>query len=147
MYGLYLNNCSSKVFNRCHSWSSEACFCRYFWNLLTLDPCLSMSFTVSCIVCGVMFISSMGTESLLGGGVGLVLVLSNEGSVLVEIFEVTGPISEENLASRFCNLLDTKSLILKISLLITEDPNHRLKAPYMGAYPIDSPQDISYYWA
>ena len=57
----------------------------------------------------------MGTESLLGGGVGLVLVLGNEGSVLVEIFGVTGPISKENLASRFHNLLDTKSLILKIS--------------------------------
>ena len=57
----------------------------------------------------------MGTESLLGGGVGLVLVLGNEGSVLVEIFGVAGPVSEENLASRFRNLLDTKSLILKIS--------------------------------
>ena len=111
----YLNNCLSKVFNRCHSWSSEACFCRYFWNLLILDPCLSMSFTVSCIVCGVMFISSMSIELLLGGGVGLVLVLGNESSALVEIFGVVGPISEENLTSRFCNLLDTKSLTLKIS--------------------------------
>ena len=91
----YLNNCLSKVFNRYHSWSSEACFCRYFWNLLTLDPCLFMSFTVSCIVCGVMFISSMGIESLLGGGVGLVLVQGNESSVLVEIFGVAGPTSEE----------------------------------------------------
>ena len=115
MYGLYLNNCLSKVFNTYHSWSSEVCFCRYFWNLLTLDPCLSMSFTVSCIVCGVMFISSMGTESLLGGGVGLVLVLGNVSSVPVKMFAVPGPISEENLASRFRNLLDTKSLILKIS--------------------------------
>ena len=115
MYGLYLNNCSSKVFNMYHSWSSEVCFCRYFWNLLTLDPCLSMSFTVSCIVCGVMFISSMGTESLLGGGVGLVLVLGNVSSVPVKMFAVPGSISEENLASRFCNLLDTKTLILEIS--------------------------------
>ena len=115
MHGLYLNNCSSKVFNMYHSWSSEVCFCRYFWNLLTLDPCLSMSFTVSCIVCGVMFISSMGTESLLGGGVGLALVLGNVGSVPVKMFAVPGPISEENLASRFRNLLDTKSLILEIS--------------------------------
>ena len=57
----------------------------------------------------------MGTESLLGGGVGLVLVLGNGGSVLVEIFGVAGPISEENLASRVHNLLDTKSLILEIS--------------------------------
>ena len=115
MYGLYLNNCLSKVFNMYHSWSSVVCFCRYFWNLLTLDPCLSMSFTVSCIVCGVMFISSMGTESLLGGGVGLVLVLGNVSPVPVKMLAVPGPISEENLASRFGNLLDTKSLILKIS--------------------------------
>ena len=115
MYGLYLNNCSSKVFNMYHPWSSEVCFCRYFWNLLTLDPCLSMSFTVSCIVCGVMFISSMGIESLLGGGVGLVLVLGNESSVPAKMFAVPGPISEENLTSRFCNLLDTKSLIIEIS--------------------------------
>ena len=57
----------------------------------------------------------MGTKSLLGGGVGLVLVLGNVSSVLVEMFAVPGPISEENLASRFHNLLDTKSLILKIS--------------------------------
>ena len=114
MYGLYLNNCSSKVFNMYHSWSSEVCFCRYFWNLLTLDPCLSMSFTVSCI-CGVMFISSMGIESLLGGGVGLVLVLGNEGSVPAKMFAVPGPTSEENLASRVRNLWDTKSLILNIS--------------------------------
>ena len=57
----------------------------------------------------------MGTESLLGGGLGLVLVLGNEGSVLVEIFGFTGPISKEKLASRARNLLDTKSLILEIS--------------------------------
>ena len=115
MYGPYLDNCSIKVLNTYHSWSSEVCFCRYIWNLLTLDPCLSMSFTVSCIVCGVMFISSMGTESVLGGGVGLVLALGNVGSVPVKMFAVPGPISEENLASRFHNLLDTKSLILEIS--------------------------------
>ena len=119
MYGLYLNNCSSKVFNTYHPWSSKVCFCRYFWNLLTLDPCLSMPFTVSCIVCGVMFISSMGIESLLGGGVGLVLVLGNEGSVPAKMFAVPGPISEENLTSRFRNLLDTKSLILEISAFLS----------------------------
>ena len=62
-----------------------------------------------------MFISSMGIESLLGGGVGLVLVLGNEGSVPAKMFAVPGPISEENLTSRFYNLLDTKSLILEIS--------------------------------
>ena len=75
-----------------------------------------MAFTVSCIVCGVMFISSMGIESLLGGGVGLALVLGNEGSVPAKMFAVPGPINEENLASRVRNLLDTKSLILEISL-------------------------------
>ena len=57
----------------------------------------------------------MGTESVLGGGVGLVLVLGNVSSVPIKMFAVPGPISEENLASRFHNLLDTKSLILKIS--------------------------------
>ena len=57
----------------------------------------------------------MGIESLLGGGVGLALVLDNEGSVPAKMFAVPVPISEENLASKFRNLLDTKSLILKIS--------------------------------
>ena len=61
----------------------------------------------------------MGTESLLGGGVGLVLELGNVSSVLVEMFAVAGPISKENLASRFHNLLDTKSLTLKISPFLT----------------------------
>ena len=61
----------------------------------------------------------MGIESLLGGGVGLALVLGNASSVLVEVFGATGPISEENLASRVCNLLDTKSLILKSSLFLS----------------------------
>ena len=67
------------------------------------------------MICGVMLISSIGIESLLGGGIGLVLVLGNAKSVLVEAFGATVPISEENLASRVCNLLDTKSLILKSS--------------------------------
>ena len=147
MYGLYLNNCSSKVFNMYYSWSSEVCFRRYFWNLLTLDPCLSMSFTVSCIVCGVMFISSMGTESLLGGGVDLVLMLGNVSSVPVKMFAVPGPISEENLASRFCNLLDNKSLILKISPFLSLKILTTGLNLYIGVYPIDSPQDIGYYWA
>ena len=88
MYGLYLNNCSSNVLSKRHSWSSDACFCRYFWNLLTLDACLSMSFTVSCIVCGVMLISSMGIESVLGGGVGLVLVPGCEDSAPAKMFVV-----------------------------------------------------------
>ena len=62
-----------------------------------------------------MFISSMGIESLLGGGVGLALVLGNASSALVEVFGAVGPISKENVASRVLNLLDTKSLILKRS--------------------------------
>ena len=66
-----------------------------------------------------MFISSIGIESLLGGGVGLALLLGNASSVLVEVFGATDPISEENLASRVCNLLDTKSLILKSSLFLS----------------------------
>ena len=66
-----------------------------------------------------MFISSIGIESLLGGGVGLALVLGNASSVLVEVFGATGPISEENLAFRVRNLLDTKSLILKRSLFLS----------------------------
>ena len=106
-----------------------------------------MSFTVSCIVCGVIFISSMGTESLLGGGVCLVLVLGNVSSVPVRMFADPGPISEENLASRVCNLWDTKSLILKISPFLSLNLNHRLESLYIGACPIDLPQDIGYYWA
>ena len=62
-----------------------------------------------------MFISSIGIESLLGGGVGLALVLGNASSVLVEVFGTIGPTREEKLASRVHNLLDTKSLILKRS--------------------------------
>ena len=62
-----------------------------------------------------MLISSIGSELLLGGGIGLALVPGNISSGSVRIFAVPGPISEENLASRVRNLLDTKSLILKIS--------------------------------
>ena len=94
-----------------------------------------------------MFISSMGIESRLGGGVGLALVLGNASSVLVEVFGAAGPISEENMASRVYNLLDTMSLILKRSIfLVIEDLNHWFKSLDIGAYPIDSPQNISYYW-
>ena len=56
-----------------------------------------------------MFISSIGIESLLGGGAGRALVLGNAGPVFGEAPGVTGPISEENLVSRVCNLLDTMS--------------------------------------
>ena len=60
-----------------------------------------------------MFISNIGIDSRLGGGVGLSLVLGNAGPVLGEASGVTGAISEENLASRVCNLLDTMSPMLK----------------------------------
>ena len=62
-----------------------------------------------------MLISSMGIESVLGGGVGLVLVLGCEDSALGKMFVVPGATREENLAFRVHNLWDTKSLILKIS--------------------------------
>ena len=48
-----------------------------------------------------MFISSIGIESLPGGGVGLALVLGNASSVLVEVFGATGPISEETWPPEF----------------------------------------------
>ena len=60
-----------------------------------------------------MFMSNIGIESLLGGGVGLSLVLGNAGPVLGEASEVTRPTSDENLASKVCNLLDTMSPMLK----------------------------------
>ena len=60
-----------------------------------------------------MFMSNIGIESLLGGGVGLSLVLGNTEPVLGEASEVTRPTSDENLASKVCNLLDTMSPMLK----------------------------------
>ena len=60
-----------------------------------------------------MFMSNIGIESLLGGGVGLSLVLGNAGPVLGEVSEVTRLTSDENLASKVCNLLDTMSPMLK----------------------------------
>ena len=54
-----------------------------------------------------MFISSIGIESLLGGGAGLALVLGNAGPVLGEASGAVDPINEQNLVSRVCNLLDT----------------------------------------
>ena len=66
-----------------------------------------------------MFISSMGMESLLGGGIGLELVVGVADSVLAVVCGATGAISEENLASRVCNLLDTRSLTLKSSFFLS----------------------------
>ena len=66
-----------------------------------------------------MFISSIGIESLLGGGSGQALVLGNAGPVLGEASRVTGPNHEENLVSRVCNLLDTMSPRLKRSSFLS----------------------------
>ena len=66
-----------------------------------------------------MFISSIGMESLLGGGVGLELVVGVADSVVAVGCGATGTISEENLASRVCNLLDTRSLMLKSSSFLS----------------------------
>ena len=60
-----------------------------------------------------MFMSNIGIESLLGGGVGLSLVLGNTGPVLGKVSEVTRLTSDENLASEVCNLLYTMSPMLK----------------------------------
>ena len=60
-----------------------------------------------------MFMSNIGIESLLGGGVGLSLVLGNPGPVLGKVSKVTRPTSDENLASEVCNLLYTMSPMLK----------------------------------
>ena len=54
-----------------------------------------------------MFISSIGIESLLGGGAGVALVLGNAGPVLGEASGAADPINEQNLVSRVRNLLDT----------------------------------------
>ena len=116
---VYMQDIVFKVFNNYYSCSSDACFCRNFLYLLTLVLCLFISFTVSWISCGVIFISSIGMESLLSGGIGVELVVDVEGSVLVEVFGATGPISEENPASRARNLLDTTSLILKSSCFLS----------------------------
>ena len=93
-----------------------------------------------------MFISSIGIESLLGGSAGLVLVLGNAGPVLGEASGVTGPISEENLASSLQPVGYYVTNIKKIIFLVIKYLNHWFKSLYIGAYPIDSPQNISYYW-
>ena len=137
-----------KVYNRYYSCSSDARVRRNLWYLLTLELCLFISFTVLWMSCGVMFISSIGMESLLGGGVGLELVVGVADSVLAVVCGARGTISKENLASRVCNLLDTRSLTLKkFIFLIIEDFNHWFEPIYVGAYPIDSPHNIYYYWA
>ena len=60
-----------------------------------------------------MSMSNIGIESLPGGGAGLSLVLGNAGPALGEASEVTRLTSDENLASKVCNLLDTMSPMLK----------------------------------
>ena len=80
-----------------------------------------------------MFISSIGIESLLGGGMSLALVLGNASSVLVEVFGAKAQSAK-------------KTWPFLITFLIIEDLNHWFKSLYIGVYPIDSPQNISYYW-
>ena len=127
-----------------HFWCSAACFCMYFLYLLILDPCLSMSVTVSCIVCCVTFSSSIGVESLLGGDVGLPLVDGKVSSVPVTALIVL--ISEDSRPSSVCNLLETMSLVLKISPFVHQTVFYRFETLDSGVYPVYLPQDISYYW-
>ena len=108
-----------KVYNRYYSCSSDARVRRNLWYLLILELCLFISFTVLWMSCGVMFISSIGMESLLGGGIGLELVVGVADSVLAVVCGARGTISQENLASRVCNLLDTRSLTLKRSFFLS----------------------------
>ena len=82
-----------------------------------------------------MFMSNIGIESLLGGGVGLSLVLGNAGPVLGEASEVTRPTSDENFTN-----------VKKIIFFVIKYLNHWFNSPYTRAYPIDLPQNISYYW-
>ena len=55
----------------------------------------------------------MGMESLLGGGVGFPLVDGKASSVAATVLIVF--INEVSRPSRVCNLLETTSLVLKIS--------------------------------
>ena len=70
----------------------------------------------------------MGMESLLGGDVGLPLVDGKASSVPVTALIVL--ISEVSQPSRVCNLLETMSLILKIS------PFCSLNSFVMGLKPL-----------
>ena len=73
---------------------------------------MSMSFTVSCTICWVMFSSTIGKESFLGGGSGPWLVKGNASSMpdVAMLFS-----NEVNLVSSACNLLVIKVLILGVS--------------------------------
>ena len=89
---------------------------------------MSMSLTVSCIVSCMTFSSSIGMEPLFGGGVGLPLVEGKASSVPVTALIV--PISEDSQPSSVCNLLETMSLMLKIS------PICSLNSFVMGLKPL-----------
>ena len=91
----------------------------------------------------------MGRESLLSGGVGLPLVLGKASSVPGTVVMLL--IRDVNLPSRVRTLLESPypvgdyvTNIKHFSFLFIEQFKHRLKASYSGAYPIYSPQDISY---
>ena len=81
-------------------------------------------------------------ESLLGGGVGLPLVDCKASSVPVTVLIVF--ISEVSRPSRVCSLLETISLILKISPFCSLKFCYGFETLNSGAYPVYSPQDISY---
>ena len=96
--------------------------------LLLVFADISMSFTVSCIVCWVTFNSNICMEPLLGGGVGFPLEDGKASSVPVTVLIVF--ISEVSWPSKVCNLLETMSLILKIS------PFCSLNSFIMGLKPL-----------
>ena len=87
-----------------------------------------------------MFISSIGIESLLGGGAGLALVLGIAGPVLEEASRAVDPVNEQNLVSRVCNLLDTMpprlngyyaTKIKQIIFFVIKYLDHWFKSPYI----------------
>ena len=73
---------------------------------------MSISFTVSCIICWVTFSSTIGKEFFLGGGSGPQLVEGNANSVPGVVMLLS---SEVNLVSNACNLLVITVLILGAS--------------------------------
>ena len=136
-----------KVYNRYYSCSSDACFCKNLWYLLTLELCLFISFTVSWMSCGVMFISSIGMESLLGGGAkpgtgGRHCRFSSGGSMWSYRYNQRRELGLQSLQPVGYYITNIKKFIF----LIIEDFNHWFEPFYIGAYPIDSPHYIYYYW-
>ena len=82
-------------------------------------------------------------ESLHGWGVGLPLVDGKTSSVPVTALIV--PISEDSQPSRVCSLLETMSLVKDFPFLFIKQLCYGFETFDSGAYPVYSPQDISYY--